>query len=65
MPYVITKECNQCDACFVGCESGAIHEGPDKNTIDITICIECGICAANCPFQAIVFEEEAGTQPPS
>jgi ferredoxin len=65
MPYVITKECNQCDTCLVGCESGAVQEGPDNNTIDITICIECGICAANCPFQAIVFEEETGAQSPS
>ncbi|MGD0101374.1 MAG: 4Fe-4S binding protein [Acidobacteriota bacterium] len=26
--------------------------------MDIVLCIECGICATNCPFQAIVFEEE-------
>jgi len=59
MPYAITNDCDQCGACEAGCESRAIKEGPDHSVIDITICVECGVCADNCPFQAIVFEEEA------
>jgi Fe-S-cluster-containing hydrogenase component 2 len=41
------------------CEAGAIKEGGNQNTIDFTICIECGVCADSCPFQAIVFDDEA------
>lgn len=64
MPYIITKDCNQCGACAAGCEVGAVREGPDSNSIDITLCIECGTCAGNCPFQAIVFVEEVESQQP-
>lgn len=59
MTYTITSDCSRCGACESVCETGAIKEGEKQNTIDITICIECGICADSCPFQAIVFEEEA------
>lgn len=58
MPYVVTSGCNLCGACIAGCEDGAIKEGEIQAEIDIVLCIECGICATNCPFQAIVFEEE-------
>jgi uncharacterized Fe-S center protein len=59
MPYIITSDCDQCGACVAGCESRAIKEEPDRNRIDVIICIECGICADNCPYEAIVFDEEA------
>jgi ferredoxin len=62
MPYRITEECNQCGACIPSCQDNAIKEGPDKNEIDVTICIECGLCMAICPFQAIVFEEDTESQ---
>jgi len=58
MIYVITSDCNQCGACEAGCETGAIKQGETQNTIDITICSECGECADICPFQAIVVETE-------
>ncbi len=58
MPYIITDGCNQCGACEAACESHAIKEGPDHSVIDIAICVECGVCADCCPFEAIVFEEE-------
>ena len=59
MPYVITSDCDQCYTCFSGCEVGAIKEELAVNVIDTKLCIECGICADNCPSQAIVFEEES------
>ncbi len=58
MPYMVTSECILCGTCSYGCEIGAARQGDACATIDITICIECGICAANCPSQAIIFEEE-------
>lgn len=59
MPYRITEDCNQCGACISSCESNAIKEGPERTEIDVIICIECGLCVPHCPFQAIVFEEDA------
>lgn len=61
MPYLITDECMQCGACEAGCESNAIHEGPDKFVIDQDICIECGTCEMNCPFDAIVYIDKKGS----
>lgn len=58
MPYVVTDECIQCGACFVGCENNAISEGVTKNEIDVNICIECGTCERNCPSDAIIFVDE-------
>ena len=62
MPYVVTNDCNLCGACIAGCQSGAIKEGDTQANIDVTLCVECGQCADNCPFQAIVFEEEEEKQ---
>ncbi len=62
MAYVITDDCNQCGACVAGCESSAISEGPNKNTIDINVCIECGLCHSNCPFGAIIWEDDPPQQ---
>jgi len=64
MPYVVTGECNQCGACIAGCESGAIREGETQSTIDVTLCIECGTCKQNCPFDAIIFVEETEVAAP-
>jgi uncharacterized Fe-S center protein len=58
MPYVVTSECNLCGTCSAGCEGGAARAEDTQAAIDVTICIECGICAAICPYQAIVYEEE-------
>jgi ferredoxin len=36
----------------------AITESETQAFIDIHACTECGICARNCPSQAIVFAKE-------
>jgi ferredoxin len=66
MPYVVTVECNQCGACIAGCESGAIREGETQSIIDAELCVECGTCERNCPFEAIIFVEdtEVAAAPP-
>jgi len=58
MPYVVTAECNQCGACIAGCENGAIREGETQSIIDAALCIECGTCERNCPFEGIIFIED-------
>ena len=59
MPYIVTSACMSCGACVSGCESGAIQEGDAQTNIDPNLCIECGTCERNCPFEAIVFVDEA------
>jgi uncharacterized Fe-S center protein len=58
MPYVVNSDCVLCAACVSGCECGAISEGETRCRIDPDICVECGTCEANCPFQAIGFVDE-------
>jgi ferredoxin len=58
MPYIVTDSCNQCGACIAGCENGAITEGETQSIIDPALCIECGTCQRNCPFDAIIFVED-------
>jgi len=59
MPYVVTKECENCGACVAGCETGAVTGGDTQAHVDVSRCIECGICEMNCPVGAIVFVDDA------
>ena len=60
MAYVVTEKCIKCkftdcvDVCPVGC----FHEGPNFVVIDPNECIECGLCEAECPVNAIFHEDE-------
>jgi len=55
--YEVTSSCRSCLAhrCAEGCRRNAISFGTDqKAVIDKTKCIECGACAAVCPYHAII-----------
>ncbi len=59
---LIPKSCFHCHdpVCLIGCPTGAIHRGDHQNeTIKIAgdICIGCGTCANNCPYDAIVMHD--------
>lgn len=58
---LVAKSCYHCQdpVCLVGCPTGAIHRGGLAELIDIDdeICIGCGTCANNCPYDAIVMHE--------
>jgi Fe-S-cluster-containing dehydrogenase component len=64
---LVTKSCYHCrdPVCLVGCPTGAIHRGGLAEVIDIDdeICIGCGTCANNCPYDAIVMHETGETWP--
>jgi ferredoxin len=47
-----------CGACVTGCESSAIEEGESQSHINVELCVECGTCERNCPFDAIIFVDE-------
>jgi ferredoxin len=68
MPYVIAEPCSGCKdrACVTVCPTDCIHEGTievagrvyDQLFIDAYECIDCGICAMQCPVDAIFPEDE-------
>ena len=58
MTYVVTESCIRCkytdcvDVCPVDC----FHEGPNFLVIDPEECIDCHLCVAECPVNAIYAE---------
>jgi len=64
MAYVVTESCIKCkytdcvDVCPVDC----FREGPNMLVIDPDECIDCTLCVAECPVEAIYSEDDV---PPS
>lgn len=60
MTYVVTEACIKCkytdcvDVCPVDC----FHEGPNYLVIDPEECIDCTLCVAECPVEAIYAEDD-------
>jgi ferredoxin len=60
MTYVVTESCINCkytdcvDVCPVDC----FKEGPNFLVIDPDECIDCTLCVAECPVDAIYPEDE-------
>ena len=60
MTYVVTENCIQCkytdcvDVCPVGC----FVEGPNFLAINPDECIDCTLCVAECPAEAIFSEDD-------
>ncbi|MBU3694357.1 MAG: ferredoxin family protein [Rhodocyclaceae bacterium] len=60
MTYVVTEGCIKCkftdcvDVCPVDC----FREGPNFLVIDPDECIDCTLCVAECPADAIFAEDD-------
>ncbi len=60
MTYVVSENCIKCkytdcvDVCPVDC----FREGPNFLVIDPDECIDCALCAAECPAEAIYAEDD-------
>jgi ferredoxin len=60
MTYVVTESCIRCkytdcvDVCPVDC----FREGPNMLVIDPDECIDCTLCVAECPVEAIFAEDD-------
>ena len=60
MTHVVTESCIRCrytdcvDVCPVDC----FREGPNFLAIDPDECIDCAVCVAECPVNAIFAEED-------
>ena len=58
-PIVDFAKCNKCTLCYYYCPEGCIAKTSDGYFVgDLFYCKGCGICAAECPKDAITMVEE-------
>lgn len=58
-PVVDREKCTNCLTCWIYCpDSSVLVENEEIVGFDYDHCKGCGICAANCPFDAIEMREE-------
>ena len=64
MAFIITDDCNLCDACVEECPNDAITEGDDIYKIDALKCTECvgyydePQCAEVCPMECCLTDPD-------
>ena len=60
MPFVVTENCIKCKYtdCVEVCPVDCFHEGPNFLVIDPDECIDCTLCVAECPAEAIFAEDD-------
>lgn len=60
MTYVVTESCIKCKYtdCVAVCPVDCFHEGPNFLAINPEECIDCNLCVAECPVDAIYAEED-------
>jgi pyruvate ferredoxin oxidoreductase delta subunit len=56
-PYIDVEKCIKCWRCWIFCPDGVISQN-DYPAIDLEYCKGCGICAQECPVDAIKMERE-------
>lgn len=60
MTHVVTEPCIRCKYtdCVEVCPVDCFHEGTHLLVIDPEECIDCGLCIAECPVDAIYHEND-------
>lgn len=60
MTYVVTESCIKCKYtdCVDVCPTDAFRDGPNFLAIDPDDCIDCTLCVAECPVEAIFAEDD-------
>ena len=60
MTHVVTDNCIKCKYtdCVEVCPVDCFHEGPNFLAIDPIECIDCTLCVAECPAEAIFPEDD-------
>ena len=60
MTYVVTESCVKCKYtdCVDVCPVDAFREGPNFLVIDPEECIDCTLCVAECPVEAIFAQDD-------
>ncbi|MBZ0242687.1 MAG: 4Fe-4S binding protein, partial [Bacteroidales bacterium] len=56
--YVVSNFCRACEArpCQVNCPKNAVNFENGKAEIDEELCVNCGKCAKQCPYNAIQYQ---------
>lgn len=66
--FLVARACYHCEdpVCLIGCPTGAIRRTDVGDVVAIAdaLCIGCGSCANNCPYDAIVMHETGEVWPP-
>lgn len=62
MTFVVTDACIRCKYmdCVEICPAECFHEGENMLVIDPDTCIDCNLCAPECPADAILSDTEDG-----
>ncbi len=60
MTYVVSEACIKCKLtdCVEVCPVDCFREGPNCLVIDPDECIDCTLCVAECPVEAIYAEDD-------
>jgi ferredoxin len=60
MTYVVTENCIKCKYtdCVEVCPVDCFYEGSNFLAINPDECIDCGVCVAECPVDAIVSDRD-------
>lgn len=60
MTHVVTDNCIKCKYtdCVEVCPIDCFHAGPNMLVIDPEECIDCTLCVAECPAEAIFAEDD-------
>jgi ferredoxin len=60
MTYVVGENCIKCKHtdCVEVCPKDCFHEGPNFLVIDPDECVDCDLCVAECPVNAIYSEDD-------
>lgn len=65
--FLIARACYHCEdpVCLIGCPTGAIRRAAVGDVVEIVdqVCIGCGSCARQCPYDAIAVVETGGQWP--
>jgi len=58
--YVVTDNCINCKhtTCVEVCPTDAFREGPNFLAIDPEYCVDCDLCPAECPADAIYADDD-------
>ena len=57
-PIIDEEKCKKCWTCYIFCPDAAIIKCEEHAKVNYDYCKGCGICAAECKFDAIKIEEE-------
>jgi ferredoxin len=64
MTYLIVESCIKCKSmdCVEVCPVNCFYEGTDRLVIHPDECIDCGLCAPECPVEAIKPDTAPGSK---